>query len=276
MKFNINGRELEVSDEDLTKALEEKTDFELSMDNVVIRTTEEDTKFKDNITRQSQAAGIEIGRKNVLQGIGIDTTGGLHKSDDKSIEALNGFISGQVDTKVEELKIEPDKKIQELSKDLTTAKTTIQSLTGERDNALNSLGSYKKQITIEKNLTTLLPENLSIPKGDMLTLMQTKIKFDLGENDSMFALGEDGQPMKDPTTLENLAPKSVVQSFFDNNPVYLKGAEGGAGGGDSGAGGGKQSLEDFTEEMTKGGIQPNSAKFNQVMTERMKAGTLSV
>ncbi|MCH6575174.1 MAG: hypothetical protein IH795_08220 [Bacteroidetes bacterium] len=76
--------------------------------------------------------------------------------------------------------------------------------------------------------------------------------------------------------MDLLPMKDVVGKFFENNQTLLKGASGGANGVDSGGGNAKQTLLEFTEEMTKENIFPNSVGFNNKMTERQKAGTLEM
>ena len=275
-KVVISGREFDIDDDALKSGLESGI-VELNLENVVLRTTEEDSTFQENLKKDAQSLGIELGRKNVLKSLGIEELNGAHKSDDKTLEVLNGFVQSSVSKAMEEAKIEPNKKVQELSKDLETLRNTVK----EKENAYNSLKDeffgYKKNQKITSTLSSLIPDNVIIDKSDMLTILSNKIKVDLDESGNIFALNNDGSPIKNPTTLEPLPIDSVIKGFFDNNPTYLKPVQGGAGGGDSTSGkGGKQTIEEFQEEMKKAGHALNSPGFVNEMNSRIKAGLLDI
>lgn len=277
MKLNINGKEVEVSDEDLSKALEEKVDtFEVKAESLTIRSEEEETSFKENLRKEGIATGAEIGRKEVLKGFELEGDG-LHKSDATAIDAIKGLMKENTDAALKDANIEPDKKVAELEKDLGTLRTTID--TQEKTIADKELmfSSFKKQQTMESAFADLIPDNGLLPNKDLLTIMKANIKADVDDNGNVFGIGADGQPIKD-STLNVLPMKEVVSTFFNDNPHLLKKAEGGGGGdgGDSGGDGGKQSLEDFTKEMNDAGHQTNGEEFNKQLQERIKAETVTV
>jgi hypothetical protein len=277
MKFEINGKVVEVSNEDLTKAIEEKSEsIAISNEDLVIRTKEEDSSYKTNVHEGGVTAGTEIGRKNVIKALGIEGDG-LHKSDDVTIKALQDWSSSKVTLALEESGKAPDEKVVQLESDIETLRGTISTLTTEKEDALNMHTEYKKKQTITSTLSSLIPDNVIIDKSDMLTLIGTKIKADINENGVVYAIGADGQPLKNSTTLEPLPIKEVVTSFFDSNKQYLSKPDGGAGGIDSEfTGKGKQSVEEFIKEMGSKGISPNSEDFNTEMSKRQKAGTIDL
>lgn len=274
MKLNINGQVIEVEDENLFKALEEKKEsFEIKSEDLVLRTKDEDTTFSDNLRKEGIATGAEIGRKEVIKGIGIEGEG-LHKSDESAIEAINTFMTTRVTTALADAGKEPDKKIVELEGDILKLRETISTKDGELEKVNGDFTSFKKTETIKSKLSSLIPDNTVIPKDKMLTLMSLDIKADIDDNGNVFGVGANGEPIKDAN--RSLLPiKEVVSNFFSNNPDYLTGSTGGANGGDStGSGGGKQTALEFHEEMMKAGNTPGSTVYQTEMTERVKAGTL--
>lgn len=274
MKLNINGKSVEIALDDLKKAIEEGNEsFEIKTD-LVVRTSEEEESYTSNLRKEGTAIGSEIGRKEVLKGLGIEGEG-LHKSDAKSLEAINGFISQKVSQELESAKIEPNKKVEELTKDLETLRSTLTEKENALSQAQEQFNGYKKDQTIKSTLSSLIPDNTVIPKQDVLKLMAGNINLDVNEQGQVFGLGQDGQPLKD-EHLNLLPVDKIVNNYFDANPHYLKGASGGSGEGDSGTGGSKQSMEAFISEMKEAGHNPNSAEFNQIMTERIGSGTLEV
>ena len=275
MKLNINGKQIEVSDEDLSKALEDKTDFELKSDDLVIRSTEEENSYKENIRKEGLTAGTEIGRKNLIKELGIEGEG-LHKSDESAKTAIESWANGLVEEKTKDLNKEPTAKIKELKNDIETLKGTITSLTTEKETLSSQLTDTKNGYEKRQLLMNAIPDNTVLPKEDLLPLIDGNVNLKKTDRGEWAGIGADGQPIKDPNTLNIVPVKDVIGNFFNDNPQYLKKAEGGAGGKDSGGDGGKQSLDSFTKEMQEKGVQINGAEFNQEMTARIKAGTLEV
>lgn len=174
MKFNINGKEIEVADDVLSKAIEEKTTSIDLQSDLVVRTAEEEAKFKSNIAATGQSAAFEIGRKEVLKGLGIEVNG-QHKSDETAVEAINSFINTRVLSEMEKAKLEPNKQVAELQKDkqalvenLTNLQTQFESFKGE------TVAKQQEQ-TRRTTFAELVPENV-INRNNALDLMSMRIK----------------------------------------------------------------------------------------------------
>ena len=274
MKININGKEIEVEKEVLQKAIEEDAQsIEIKAD-LIVRTPDEENKFKQNIVSTGQAAAFEIGRKEVLKGLGIEVNG-QHKSDETAVEAITNYMNSKVQSELEKAKIEPHKQVQELQKDKETLLNNYKQLQGQFE-SFKTEATVKQQEQMRRStFAELVPENV-INKKNALDLMSMRIKTGFTEDGKMFGIGADGQPLKDPTTLEILPIKAAVESFFNENRDLLKSASGGAGEGDSGSGAGKQTLEAFTKEMQDAGYEINGQKFNAELTARISAGTLDM
>ncbi len=275
MKLNINGNTVEVADEELTKAIEAKTETIEVKSDLVIRSVADEKTFSDNIRTEGITAGTDIGRKEVLKGFGIEGEG-LHKSDKTAIDAIQTFSNGLVTKALEDAKIEPDKKNEELTKDITTLKGTIETLTKSNEDQAANFKTFKNNQLISNSLSGQIPENALLGTRDTLTIMNAQIKLDVNEHGVVFGVGADGNPLKDKTTLELLPVKTIVTDFFNDNAQLLKPSSGGGGGGDSSGADGKQTTDEFIKEMGDLGHAPNSPKFNEIMQERIKAETLVV
>lgn len=275
MKLNINGSIIEIEDSVMIKAIEDKQDSIEIKSELVIRTAADETIFADNTRREGISTGAEIGRKEVLKGFGLDGEG-LHKTHEASITALKGFSDGLVAKALEDAKIAPDKKVSELQVDITTLKGTIGAMEEANKTVVNDFRSFKNNQLKVSSLSGEIPENTINSKKDILTLMNASINLDVNEYGVVFGVGTDGQPMKDPTTLELLPVKSIAANFFNERGDLLKKSSGGGAGGDSGDGAGKQSVDDFIKEMDDAGHNANSVEFNNIMQERIKAGTIDM
>lgn len=263
MKLVIAGREFEVSDETVKKSLEDNAPVTIE-DDVVIRKKEEDEQFVSNIKKEASTAAIEIAVKDVRTKLGLDFQG---KKIDNLIEAVQAKT-------LADAKIEPEAKVKELMKDVETLKGTLSSVTAEKDQVLNQFNQYKNESTINNTLSSVIPDNVILPKDDMMLLVKSKMRFDVSES-GVIALGSDGQPLKDKTTLNPLDAKTVVNQFFTENPQYLKTPGGGAGGDDSGGGSGKMTVDEFIALKEKQGISHTSKEFNDELQQLIKDGKVA-
>jgi len=264
MKLKIAGKVIEIADDVISKAIEEKTDVEVTDQKFVIRTEEEQTAYEKNIKDEHIKAGKEIGIKEIKTALGVEVEG-------KDVSKIADAFKVKV---IEEAKINPDAKVVELTKDIETLKGTITSITGEKEQIANQFKSFKSESVLNNKLLSVLPENLAFPKDAMTLVIKNSIKTKVDEHGNVLVLDATGEIKKDPVTLNPVPFDSEVKSFFETNPTYLKGASGGAGGSDSGTGGGKKSIAKFTEEMTAKGIAPNSPEFVKEMEIQEKAGLL--
>ena len=274
MKLNINGKVIEVSNEDLSKALEEKKDsIDLKSDDFIVRTKDEDDLFAKNKEKEGLSIGAEIGRKELIKGLGIESDG-AHKSDKTAIEAIKNIISGNVTKALTDAKIEPNKKIEELKADMELLRSNLTKSQDELKNKSSEFQSFKQGLEVDNELISLMPDNTLLPKKEMLILFKSKQKVEKLESGQTVGLGIDGQPLKNTTTLQALPLKEVVTNFFSENSQYLKGAEGGAGGSDSSGGNSKKSWEQFEKEQSEKGHQLNGEEYIKDMQDEIKAGRL--
>lgn len=272
MKLILNGKEIDISNDVISKALEEKKES-LVIDKTpfVIRTEDEDNSFKTNIKEESIKIGAEIGRKELFKKLGIEKEG-VHKIEETSIAAINEWANGLVAKELANAKIEPNKKVDELTKDLQTLRKTIEEKESSLKNISSEFSTYKKGSTIKEILNGSIPENVILPKQDMATILMSKLAFDVDDNGTAFVKGSDNQPLKDATTLNILPAKNVIENFFNENPQYLKQTTGGAGGSDTTGVLKPNGLEAFDKEM-KG---KTAQEYNIELNKRIQNKTIEL
>ena len=277
MKLNINGNSLDLDIEAFNKAVEGgQESFDIKSDAFVIRSTESQTLYEDNLKKEVGDYKVEIGRKEVLNALGIENEGnGFHKSVDKSIGAIKDFINQSTKSALEEAGKAPDGKIKELTTDLETLRSNLLAKDSEIEAAKGEFNTYKKNQTISNVLSSNIPENTILPKSDILTIVSSQISLDIDENGNSFGYGKDGQPIKDGDR-SVISGDNIVKTFFDNNPQYLKQASGGAGGGDSTGEGGKIKFNDFIKQQGEIGNTPSSAEFKQEASRLNSEGKLDM
>ena len=186
MKVKIGDKTFEIDDEKIL-AEEGKLQEEITIesDGLVMRTKEEDDSFRENAKTEGMTAGTEIGRKEVLKGIGIEVNG-QHKSDASAIDAIKAWNSGIVDEKLKDADKEPDAKIMELEKDKGILQNRITELETQNTEITGKFDTFKKQQSIDAAILGSMPDNLAIPKEGMLTIIKQKQNFDVDENGQVF------------------------------------------------------------------------------------------
>lgn len=264
MKITMAGRVFEVDDATITKAIEDKTDVSIDTD-VIIRTPEENEAYTTNLKNESIKIGKEIGIKDFKKHVGIEIEG---KDFDKVAEAFKEKV-------IAESNISIDEKEKKWKTDLETLKTANTTLLSEKSQLEQQKIGIEKRFKVEKQLDSILPKTLSIPKNGMMTILSTEFDFDISEDGQFIAKDKlTGKLLQDPNTLSPTPLDKVINGFFETNPGYLKDVEGGAGGGDSG-GDGKMTIEAYTKQLNDAGHATNSESFNAEMMKAVTSGVVA-
>lgn len=244
-----------------TEALksESDTDFKLDTDNLVVRTKDEDSEFKSNIITEAkpeiwkQATEIQI--KNMKKDLGLEFEG----------KEPEDFISNFKSKVLEEAKIEPNKKIEELNASLESLRGQL----SEKDNAFSEFKNSTEKEKIKFKASSLMPEpknGLSREEAITLYFSQHEIKED--------GVYRNGEKLKD--NLEKaISFEDSVLSFADEKG-WAKEIPTGRGGGAQGQFD-NTSLPTNTEEyesyIKSKGWNVGSQEANAVLNEMAKAKT---
>ncbi len=265
MKIKVAGKEIEIDDTVLSKAIEDKK-TEISIDSeFVIRSKEENETFITNLKNEQIKVGKEIGIKEFKKHVGLEVEG---KEYGKVADAFKKKI-------IDESKISIDEKEKKYLSDIDTLKKSngelLASVETEKNRALGIEKSYK----IDRHVERLMPENIAIPREDMAMILSSKFDFDISDGKFIAKNKMTGEILQDKNTLSPTPFKEVIAGFFENNQAYLKGIDGGNGGGDSG-GSGKTSIEDYTKTLNDAGHATNSESFNTEMKKAIGNKTVSI
>ena len=266
MKVVIAGKTFEVDDAQLAKAIEDKSDSISIESDVVIRTKDENETFIANLKDEQIKVGMEVGIKNFKKHVGLEVEG---KDYDKVAEAFKEKI-------ISESNISIDEKEKKWKADLETLKGSNTSLLSEIEKEKNARVGLEKNYKIKGHIDKLMPDTLAIPKDDMTLILSNKYDFDIAEDGNFVAKDKlTGKVLQDAATLSPTPFDKIINGFFESNPMYLKGATGGAGEGDSG-GSGKISIETYTKTLNEAGHATNSETFNAEMQKAVSSGVVSL
>lgn len=277
MKLVLSGVEIDLNKEDLEKAIQEDSNITLDIDEkLVIRSKEDDEKLVKNVREEAKSIGAEIGRKEILKGLGVEGDG-VHKDAEEAIKLVNKAVDTRVKAGIEDSGAKPSEKIEAMKAEFEKDKQTLISRAQELESQLNSakgeFESYKFGMVKKDIIMGAIPDNTILPKEDIYTLVSSKFNIE-NKDGKPVLVNENGEVVKN-SVLDPVDPKEYVKSFFESEGTkYLSGASGGRDDKDSGSNGGKQSMDDFLKESEKEGW--TAEERARQITERTKAGTLDV
>lgn len=214
----------------------------------------------ENTKRDSGTAAVEIAVKKARKDMGLEFEG-------KTVENLLKYYKTQVET---EAKIDPNKKFDTLKIDFDKRGLLLEE-SQEKFTTLESSVKQERQVReIDGRLLSEIPDNIIIPKKDVLAILKATKKFNIGE-DGLEIIGTDGKPMKNESNMNLMTPKEFMVEFIK---PYIKPVEGGAGGGSGSGAPAAGSFEAFEKEMESKGITGEA--MNEEMTKRIKDKTLKL
>jgi len=271
MKLVINGKTVEVDNETLSKAIEEEKDsVEVNSEDLSIRTKDEEDKFVENLKSETGSTTSEISRKELLKSIGLEPNG-AHKSEEKTVEAINNYVNEQVKSKSEE----PNKHLEQMESDLQQLKDRNKELEEKSEMTAKEFKEYKNNLKRRSEIERNLPDNLAYDKEDMLLILDNKIKTKVDDDGRVVVLDRDGNVKKD-GNLDPISLDKEFENFFSENKNYIKTPEGGKGGSDSSTETNSKSIEAFDKRMETKGVKRNSMEYNKELAAAQKAGELEI
>jgi hypothetical protein len=251
MKIKIGNKSFELTKEQIEKG-------EFIIEDVIVRTTDEENKFLNNIKAETSKAAIEIGVKKLRNDLKLEFEG-------KTIENL---VEALTEKHKAEFTKEPSKILEEKEKDLKTLKEKVIQLEAKKKEIEGNHNSFKNNIRLEKELFSVLPKDLAIPQEDMLMIIKSKLNPTVDGDKVVFKKGD--EILKDSSTLDPLDSKRVISDFFAENKHYLKPLNGGGGGQDDPGQSNPKSLEAWEKRYEAAGGSADVSAKNQAL---MKAIT---
>jgi len=266
MKFKINGKVVEIDNETITKAIEdEKEEVSIKNDDLSIRSKDEETKFIENLKKETGKASLEMAIKETRNDLELDFQG-------KTMENLIEALKAKHKT---EFSKAPTEQLSQLESDLAQLKEKNKQLQSDYDTSTGEFDTYKKGLKRRSEIEKNLPDNMILPKEDMLSLIDNKIKTSVDENGRVVVMDDDGNVKKD-DNLEPIQLSKAFEEFFTTNKQYIKAPEGGRGGGDSSTEINSKSIEAFDKRMDTKGVKRNSVDYNKELSAAQKDGSLVV
>ena len=243
-----------------TEALQSETDtsFDLGLDNLVVRSRDEETQIRENLLAEAKTKNFkdafEIQIKNMKKDLGLEFEG----------KRQEDFINAYKTQILSEAKVEPNKKIDELNSSLEVLRGQL----SEKDNAFEQL---KTSVEVDKrkfkaqSLIPELPKELGLTKDEATSLYF--MKHEIKEDGIYF----NGEKQKD-NMEKSLSFEDSVKSFVESRG-WNKSTPTGRGGGAQGGSNNTlpTSLDEFEGYLKEKGINPGSQEANALLSEVVKA-----
>jgi len=276
IKFNINGVNVEMEKDEVSKAME-AGEIKVTTDKLLVKSEDLITYskadfevFKKNLGddeyKKGKVAGEEMAVKAVRDEYGLDFEG----------KTVKNFAEAFKTKVLTEAKVEPSKKIQELEDDKMKLQKNLAEKTQEFEAFKTDVTTRETRSRKDSFLTGLLPEaGLRVSKKvTLLALKDAGIDVDFGDNGTP-TITVNGQVQKDEKTLDPVKPGDFINARLSTLDL-LASASGGTGGGDEGGGAASGGYDAFVKEMEKAGKSEGSQAFNEEMSKRISAGTLKM
>lgn len=243
----------------LKEKINDEKEHTVDLSDLVIKSKTDHETLITNTKKESGKAAVEIAVKTARKDNELEFEG-------KTMKNLLESFKTKVET---DAKVAPNKKYDLLKVDFDKRGELLTDSQGKFTELETSIKQERQVREVDNKLLAEIPDNITIPKGDVLAILRSKHKFNIGE-DGMEIMGNDGKPMKT-ENLDLLAPKDFMVDFIK---PYLKPVEGGGGEGEGEGDDTPGGYDAFEKEMETKNITGEA--LNEEMSKRIEAGTLKM
>lgn len=233
----------------LQKALESKEEISIELNEGSFVSNEELETLKTTVRADGKKEGHSIGYdfaiKDFKSEFGIEIEGKDRK-----------VIASEIQKKIiNDAKIEPNKKIEELSTSLSNLQKQYETDLLAKDNEVKQYQSKVKDIKISTDLQMSMPEGLNIIKPDQFALLaRSNYDFDYDESGQLVAK-KGGNILKD--KLEKPLPVREILTDFATQNNWLN-VSGRGGGNQNNGSSDFKTINDVFKHMEQNKIDPTS------------------
>lgn len=237
---------LKLKPDELATAIKAEPDADVTVaidETLTVLSTDEVTTLKSNSYKDGKKAGVEMEVDAIKKELSLDFTG-------KTVKGLTDAVAKKA---LDDAKIEPDKKVTELTEKLKTAQQTATDLQNKLDEKEGEVSNIKTQSLIVKDL----PTNTTLPADKVLLLMKAD-GYEYKNEDGKIIWHKDGKALTDKLG-NNLATKDVATEYITTNKLSADGGTGGTGG----RGGG--------DETKKAGVYGKKSELMKALKDEFEA-----
>ena len=241
----------------LQKAIdsEEKTSLEFIEGGFV--SDEELTTLKESIAKDAkkvyESAGYDYAMKDIKKDFGIELEG-------KDRKVILDAIQKKI---IADAKIDPDKKVADLSLSLSNLQTQYETDLGLKDTEIGSLKGNLRDYQINTDLTNFIPDGLNgIDVKDFMTVAKTTANF---EYDNDILVVKKGDTILKDKMEKPISPKDYLTELATNKK-WLQ-SEGRGGGDEGGKEGTFKNINEVYKHMEENHINPLSTEGKKLVDD---------
>ncbi len=245
--------------ETLKEALTSDKEVEISYKSGTFLDDESLTSLKSSVKsegyNEGKVAGVEIEAKRIKESKGIEIEG---KDFDKIFDAFESSV-------LTNAKIEPTKKVKELSDSLEKLQNQYNTDIGLKDGIITEKENTIKSIKSSNDLMHEIPDGLKgLSNPQFATLAKSEFSFEYNDAGIFIAKDKGGNVVKD--KLEKPIPvKDVLTDFATQNSWF--GANGRGGNDDTGSTSGFKTMHDVMRHMEENKISPTSPEGEKLQKQ---------
>jgi hypothetical protein len=207
----------------LAEAIRSEGEVDLSISEDLTVYSEEEVKtLKSNSYKEGKRAGVEMEVDDLKKELGLDFQG----------KTVKGLVEASQKKALQDAKVEPEKKVQELSEKISTLQKTVQ----EQEKAIQAKDQEVTGVKINGELYKHIPQfgegAPALAADEVITLMKAN-GYEFRLEEGRLVPYKNGQPLQDKTA-NPLEAKDVVTGFLQEKKLLIPDAPpvSGRGGGD--------------------------------------------
>lgn len=251
---------LKVKETDLETAIKDEKEVDVEIDSTLGSFTDKELKkLKSNSYNEGKEAGIEMEVDEIKKSEGLEFTG-------KSVKSLLEAKAAKV---LEDAKIEPNKKVEALEKQVGTLKVSVQDFETKLKEKDSEVETVKLKSEVYKHIPAAGENGPALGQDDVFQLMISNgLTPKLENGKTVFYKGDQrvNDKLGDP-----VAANEVIKGFMTEKKLIVEAViPGGRGGGDKGGGTKAGKLSELKAQFTTEGKSLLGEEFSKAAQEAAK------
>lgn len=251
---------LKLKEADLEAAIKDEKEAEVAIESTLqVFTEAEVSTLKNNEYSSGKTKGVEMAVKETKEKLGLDFQG----------KTLDGLITAAQKKAMDDAKIEPDKKVQEITEKLTTAQNSYIELEAKFAAKEGEVQTTKIKSEVFKYIPAFGDDAPALDQEDVYNMLNSKGYTFKNENDKIVAY-KDGKQVLDKIS-NPVDVKEVVTGFLKEKKLITEAnVPGGRGGGNGAASSKFATLSELKKQYTDQGKSLIGQEFSAAVQKAAK------
>lgn len=222
---------LRIPEADLIAAHEAPEEKAIALPTDLLVLTKDEASQRD---KNNKDEGVKLGKDLNMKD--MKKLAGLEYDGQGSLDPER-FVNELTSKAVKDASIEPDKKVSQLSEQVTLLQKQLE----EKENAISTVKKSAQEASFNANLLSWMPANRKtdlMADNEFLTLVKANLGFEFDDNGNVTAVKKGDVTLRDDATKNLTDPKTAITQFFaERKWVAEESKPDGRGGGNSNVGG---------------------------------------